>query len=215
MRNFDAFIFDVDGTLASTNELIFSSFKHVVNKYLNKNVTNEDIIALFGPTEDVILKEWMKNDYYSARKDYLDFYANNHHKLANEFEGIVEILQLIKSKNILLAIFTGKGKSTTEITLEKINAAEYFDFIVTGDDVKEHKPSPEGIDLFVNRYNLNKERVILIGDAPADVIAAKKAGIKCGSVLWDSYAKMEVLGMNSDFFFNSIDELKLFVEENI
>ena len=67
---FKGYIFDIDGTITATNDLIFATFNHVADKYLNKSLTNSEIIALFGPTEDVILKDWMGSKYEEARKDY-------------------------------------------------------------------------------------------------------------------------------------------------
>lgn len=215
MRNFDGFIFDVDGTLTSTNELIFSSFNHVTKKYLNKTVSDEEIIAMFGPTEDVILKEWMKNDYTEARKDYFDFYSSQHQHMADIYPGMIEILRLIKSKNIPLSIYTGKGKDSATITLKEIGVYDLFDMIVTGDDVKESKPSREGIDMFIEKFELDRNRVLMIGDAPADVIAAHRAGVKAASVLWDSYAKEKVMQMQSDFFFETVEDFKTFLARNI
>lgn len=208
-------IFDIDGTLTATNELIFASFNHVAKKYLGKKLTDEEIIALFGPTEDVILKEWMKDNYDEARKDYYDFYSAMHHQMADAYPGILEILKLVKSRNIPLSIYTGKGRLSSEITLEKIGAIDLFDMIVTGDDVENHKPSPEGIVVFVNKYNLNKSNVIMIGDAPADVIAAHSAGVKVASVVWDSYAKEKVMSMGADFIFESVNELREFLNKNM
>ena len=49
---FDGFIFDIDGTLTSTNQLIFDSFNFIAKKYLDKTFTDEEIIAMFGPPED-------------------------------------------------------------------------------------------------------------------------------------------------------------------
>lgn len=215
LRNFDGFIFDVDGTLTSTNELIFSSFNHVTQKYLNKKVSNEEIIAMFGPTEDVILKEWMKHNYHEARKDYFDFYSSKHQSMADIYPGMLSILEIIKSKNIPLSIYTGKGKDSAEITLKEIGVYHLFDMIVTGDDVKEFKPAREGIDMFIESFNLDRNKVLMVGDAPADVIASHSAGVKIASVLWDSYAKNKVLQMNSDYFFETVDEFKSFLEANI
>jgi phosphoglycolate phosphatase-like HAD superfamily hydrolase len=215
LRNFDGFIFDVDGTLTSTNELIFSSFNHVTQKYLNKKVTSDEIIAMFGPTEDVILKEWMKNDYHEARKDYFDFYSSQHHLLADIYPGMYDVLKFIKSKNIPLSIYTGKGKDSAEITLKEIGVYHFFDLVVTGDDVKEFKPSSEGVDMFIETFNLDRNKVLMIGDAPADIIAAHSSGIKAASVLWDSYAKDKVLLMNSDYYFETVEEFKRFLENNI
>ncbi|MFA7228881.1 MAG: HAD-IA family hydrolase [Melioribacteraceae bacterium] len=215
MRNFDGIIFDIDGTLTSTNELIFATFRHVTEKYLNKKVTDEEIISLFGPTEDVILKEFMKENYDEARKDYMDFYEAKHHLMADVYPGIKEVLQFIKSKKIPLSIYTGKGRDSSVITLKKIGVYEQFDMIVTGDDIADHKPSPEGIDVFVEKFNLDRKRVLMIGDAPADILAARSAGVKIASVVWDSYAREKVLGMKSDFVFETVDDLLAFLMENL
>jgi len=215
LNNFEGIIFDIDGTLTSTNELIFATFRHVTEKYLNKRVTDEEIISLFGPTEEAILKEWMNDDYEDARKDYLAFYEAKHHLMADVYPGIIEALKFIKSKKIPLSIYTGKGRDSSIITLQKIGVFDLFDMIVTGDDVADHKPSPEGIDRFVEKFKLNREKVLMIGDAPADILAARSAGVKIASVVWDSYAKEKVLEMKSDYVFETVDELMKFLEENL
>lgn len=215
MNKFEGILFDVDGTLASTNDLIFASFNHVAEKYLNKKLSNDEIIALFGPTEDVILKNWMEDRYDSARLDYFNFYQNNHETMAGMFGGLDKTLELIKSKNLPLGIFTGKGKDSAVITLKELGIYDYFDLIITGDDVNEHKPSPEGIDLFINKFNLNRDKVLMVGDSIVDVEAAEKANVKSALVLWDQYAKEKYSMVNGDFVFHSVDKFVNFIENNI
>lgn len=214
MKNFDGIIFDIDGTLTSTNDLIFASFNYVMAKYLNKTLTNNEIISLFGPTEDVILEEWTGANYPHARQDYYDFYSENH-EMADLYPGILEILTFIKSQNIPISIFTGKGREAAAITLKKLRIYDFFELIITGDDVNEHKPSPEGILKFIEKYKLNHERVLMIGDSPSDIIASRAAGVKVASVLWDSYSKEKVLEMKSDFVFNTVAELQNFLKSNL
>ncbi len=213
MSKFEGFIFDIDGTLTSTNKLIFAAFNHVTKKYLGKTLTDEEVIALFGPPEDVILKEWFGDNYENARKDYYEFYETKHNEMAELFPGIKEILEMIKNKNLPLAVFTGKGRKTTTITLKQLGIIDYFDLIVTGDDVKNHKPSAEGIKMILEKFNLPPEKVLMIGDAPSDIKASHEAGVKIASVVWDSYAKDEVLKMQSDYIFHSVDELGKFLHQ--
>lgn len=212
---FEGFIFDIDGTLTSTNRLIFDTFNYVAEKYLGRKYTDEEIIGFFGPTEDVILKELMKENYESARKDYYDYYRSNHKRLADIYPGIKDILVQIKNAGKPLGIFTGKGRESSIISLKAIGVYDLFDLIVTGDDVKEHKPSAEGILKFVNHFNLKPQEVLMIGDAPSDIKAARKAGVKVASVLWDSYAKEQVLQMESDFNIHTVSELKELVEKSL
>ncbi len=211
--SFKGIIFDIDGTLTSTNELIFNSFNHIAQKYLDRTFTDKEIIALFGPTEDVILKEWCGNNFEVAKKDYYEFYKSHHH-IANLYPGIKELLDYLKTKGVLLAVFTGKGRQASLITLEELSIINYFDLIVTGDDVTNHKPSSEGIMKFVNKYHLKKDEVLMIGDSIADVRASKEAGIRIASALWDSYASEKVKNLGSDYYFNTVDELKEFLINN-
>jgi len=214
MKIFEGIIFDVDGTLASTIELIHASFNHITTKYLNKKITKEEVIDLFGPTEDAILQEWFSENLSDVQDDYYKFYRDEHHT-AGAYPGIEEILKLIKSKNIPVGIFTGKGRRTTLITLEVLKLDQYFDLIVTGDDVVKHKPSGEGILKFVKEFKLNKDKVLMIGDSTGDIKAAREAGIKIASVVWDSYSKEEIIKLGSDYIFYSVEELKKFLENNL
>lgn len=207
---FKGIIFDVDGTLTFTNQLIFDSFNHITKKYLGKSYSDDEIIALFGPTEDVILKEICKEEYESARKDYYAYYKNNH-DIARLYDGIKELIIDIYNSGILLSIFTGKGRTSALITLDELGLTNYFDMIVSGDDVENHKPSPEGIEMFLNKHNLNPTEVLMIGDAPSDIIAARECGVEIASVVWDSYAEDEVRKLNSKNLFHSVDELRNFI----
>ncbi len=211
---FDGFIFDIDGTLTSTNQLIFDSFNFIAKKYLNRTFTDEEIISLFGPTEDVILKEWCGDRYEEARVEYYKYYSDNH-SMAKLYPGMKEILEYLKNESYPLGIFTGKGRNASLITLKNLDVDHYFDLIVTGDDVENHKPSAEGILKFVNHFGLKKERVLMIGDSVSDVKASKEAGVKIASVLWDSYGIEEVKMLQSDYYFHSVEELNFFILNNV
>lgn len=210
MNQFKGIIFDIDGTLTSTNDLIFASFNYITKKYLGKTFSNEEILKWFGPTEDVILKKFCGDNYEKAREEYYKFYSDNHF-MADIYPGMKEILTELKNRGVLLSIYTGKGREAATITLKKLSIYEYFEMIITGDEVKEHKPSPEGIELFLRQFNLNKNDVIMIGDAPSDVKAAHSAGVKVASVLWDSLARHRVLEMDSDYVFHTVADLKKFL----
>ena len=212
MKKYDGVIFDIDGTLTSTNELIFSTFNHITKKYLNKTMTDEEIITLFGPTEDKIIEDLFGERAEEVKKEYYSFYTSNH-AMADIYPGMKELLHFIKEKNVLLSIYTGKGREASVITLKKLKIYDYFDLIITGSDVKVHKPSPEGIEIFLEKYSLDKQRVLMVGDAPADIKAARAAGVEIASVLWDSYAHDKVLKMKSDYLFRTVEELKKFFEE--
>ncbi len=212
---FKGYIFDIDGTLTSTNDLIFASFNHVTKKFLGKHYTNEEIIELFGPTEDYILEKLMGDNFETAKTEYYKFYDEMHESMADSYPGIKNIVFKIKEAGLPLGIYTGKGRTSSIITLKKIGLYETFDLLVSGDDVKEHKPSPEGIKQFAHKFNLDPHDILMIGDAPADIIAAKTAGAKSASVLWDSYAADIAKRLKANYYFNSVIELENFINKNL
>jgi pyrophosphatase PpaX len=207
---FDGFIFDIDGTLTSTNQLIFDSFNFIAKKYLNKMFTDDEIISMFGPPENDILKTLCGDNYESAKQDYFTYYTENHWK-AELYNGIKGILERLKIKKYPIGIFTGKGRDASLITLKKLGVDQYFNLIITGDDVVNHKPSSEGILKFTSKFKLKNEKVLMIGDSVADVEASREAGVKIASVLWDSYGIEEVKSLNSDYYFYTVKELSDFL----
>ncbi len=212
---FKGVIFDIDGTLTFTNQLIFDSFNYIAKKYLGKPFTDEEIIALFGPTEDVIFNQLFPHQFEEVKNDYYQYYHQNHN-IALLYDGIKDLLLELKQANCILGIYTGKGRTSSLITLNFLGVRELFDLIVTGDDVENHKPSPEGIIKFIKEFKLNSSEVVMIGDAPSDIIAAREANVEIASVIWDSYSAEKVKKLNPTNCFSTVDELRefLFNDEN-
>ncbi|MDI6766628.1 MAG: HAD-IA family hydrolase [Bacteroidota bacterium] len=209
MNRISCIIFDLDGTLTRTNELIFATFNHVTKKYLDKFYSSEEIIKMFGPPEEITIERLVgKERYVEAMDEFYNFYETHHPRMANAFRGINEILEFLKSEGLILAIFTGKGKRTALIILEKIGIKNYFDMIITGSDVINYKPSADGIHKVMTRFGLEHEQVLMVGDSVADVKAAHEAGVKIAVVLWDSYGKDKVLQMESDYIFHDVSEFE-------
>lgn len=209
-------IFDMDGTLTQTNQLIFDAFNFIVHKYQGKILTPLEITAYFGPPEEGALIPIVGEERLpQAMDEYLSFYRTNHRRLATLYPGIVEILKDVKSHGRLLALFTGKGIHTTTITLEEFGLKDLFDCVVTGNDVVDHKPSAEGIRKILERFNLKPEEAVMVGDSVADIKASHAAGVKVVAVLWDSYAKDRVMQMETDFRFHNVAEFHQWLKEQL
>ena len=201
-------IFDMDGTLTKTNELIFESFNHVAEKYTGKRLTPQEIIALFGPPEEGGLAKVVGAKAVDKAMDELcEYYQSHHTRLASLHSGIDDILHYLKNQGVKLAVFTGKGNRTAEITLRELDIAHYFDLVVSGSDVVNHKPHHEGITKVIERFALTPDDVLMVGDALGDVKASRAAGVRVATVVWDSYDKERVLQANADYVFHSVSEM--------
>ena len=207
MKHLKCIVFDMDGTLTQTNQLIYDSFNYIAQKYAGEKYTIPEINAMFGPPEEEALLSIVRPEQIdNVMKDYLSFYRAQHNQLARLYPGIDKILSYIKECDKILALFTGKGTYTANITLQEFKIEKYFDYVVTGNDVVQRKPSSEGLRKIMQHFALSPDEVLMVGDAVSDVNAAREAGVKIAAVVWDSYAKEEVLQMNADFVFHDVKE---------
>jgi pyrophosphatase PpaX len=201
-------IFDIDGTLTRTNELIFASFNHVAVKYLGRRFTPGEIVALFGPPEEgAVIKVFGHEHVDAVMEELLAYYASHHSALASLHGGMEEVLHYLKEREVRLAVFTGKGRRTTSITLNALNLSGYFDCIVSGNDVVHHKPHPEGILRILDTFALPPSGAVMVGDSMSDIRSARAAGVRIASVLWDCYDCEHVREANGELIFERVDQL--------
>jgi 3-amino-5-hydroxybenzoic acid synthesis related protein len=98
--------------------------------------------------------------------------------------GIIEVLKELKTNGIAIAIVTGKDRKRVLEILERFKIAEFFDVVVAGDDVQNSKPHPEPINRAIRQLKLSPENAVMIGDAPNDLVSAKRAGVWASAVGW-------------------------------
>jgi pyrophosphatase PpaX len=201
-------IFDIDGTLTQTNELIFASFNHVAKKHLGRIFAPSEIVAMFGPPEEGALSAMFGEASVDVVMDELcDFYREHHAAMATVHAGMEDILRFLKDRGVRLAVFTGKGKRTAEITLDGLKLKHYFDLVVSGNDVVHHKPHPEGIQKVLSAFSLQPAEVLMVGDSLGDMKASRAAGVRIATVLWDSHDRERVLQAGTDFVFYETGQL--------
>jgi phosphoglycolate phosphatase/pyrophosphatase PpaX len=197
----------MDGTLTQTNQLIYDAFNDIAVRFQGRTYSPEAITAMFGPPEEGALLTIAGEDRIDeAMHEYLKFYRARHNDLARLYPGILDLLIWLKQRGVRLALFTGKGIHTTTITMEMFGLKPYFDFVVTGNDVVNHKPSSEGIRKILDHFSLSPDDVLMVGDSPSDVKASHEAGVRIAAVLWDSYSKEKVLQLKTDYVFHDVAE---------
>jgi len=191
-------IFDVDGTLIDTDNLVINSYHEVFKKYRpNYKLTKEEEISFLGPTLASIFPKYFKEDFDTLFQTYRN-YAINHLEDAKLYPNCKEVLSKLKDKGFKLAIVTSRFKNSLMGLLCDFKIDEYFDFIVTLDDVKKPKPDPEGINKVLKHFNCSKNEAIYIGDNDTDYYAGQSARVITGLVTWtkgrdNAYLKPDIL----------------------
>ena len=206
MERIKAVIFDLDGTLGNTVPLCVEAFKKSIEPLINRTIDDEEIIATFGPSEEGTIMALAPDSYEKGISSYLYFYEHLHEKCPEPFDGIVNLLNVLRSRQIRLAMVTGKGKYSTEISLRKFGITHFFEKIETG-----HQSGPrksEGIMAVLDFFDgINKNEIIYVGDAPSDIKACKRVGIPIVAAAWANTTEPEKLKelMPEQLFYNIID----------
>ena len=206
MQKIKAVIFDLDGTIANTLPLCIQAFRMSVEPLMNRSLSDEDIIATFGPSEEGSIMALTPEHYEQGIKDYLRLYEQLHYICPEPFSGIRELLAHLKKKNVPVAMVTGKGKYSTAISLKQFNLAQYFETVETGSPKGARKE--EGIKAVLQKWNhINKDEIIYVGDASSDITASRNAGIAVVAAAWAKTANAENLkALHPDEIFYSIDD---------
>lgn len=209
-------IFDMDGTLTRTNELIFASFNHIARKYLDTTFTPREIVKFFGPPEEGALRQILGEELVpAAMEDLCAFYEMHHDAMASLHAGVREVLAFLGGHGVKQAVFTGKGSRTTAITLDALKIAQFFDLVVSGNDVVNHKPHPEGIARVLTTLEIEPGEALMVGDGMSDVTSSRAAGVRIAAALWDCYDRERVLASGADFVFDTVQDMHEWFRQHI
>ncbi|GGE32249.1 phosphohydrolase [Pullulanibacillus camelliae] len=178
-------VFDFDGTLANTLPIIVSTFQHLFRTYKGVTASAEEVMALFGPTEEGMLHDLLpEEDWAQAERDLYTYYRQYQSQQGEADPDIIALLDYVKKKGVKLAIFTGKGRCCLDISLEYLQIEHYFDVMITGDDVARPKPNSEGLRKAIDLCDATPAETIYVGDSDADIAAGKSAGVLTVGACW-------------------------------
>ncbi|WP_205514143.1 HAD family hydrolase [Longitalea arenae] len=204
MSKFKAFIFDLDGTIANTLPLCIQAFRNAISPLVQRIITDEEIVATFGPSEEGTIKALVPEQYDLALSNYLLHYEELHDQCSKPFEGMAESLEELRNKNVRLAMVTGKGPRSTEISLRRFGLEDYFEYVKTGSAAGPIKH--QCIDTILSCWtDIKREQVIYVGDAPTDILACRQVGIPIAAAAWAPTASPEtLLSLAPDFIFYDV-----------
>ena len=215
MQKIKAVIFDLDGTLANTLPLCIQAFRKSVEPLINRAVSDEEIIATFGPSEEGTIMALAPQHYDAGVASYLRFYESLHTMCAEPFAGIPALLHWLQNNSVRIAMVTGKGKYSTAISLEQFGLLHYFTHIETGSPAGPRKA--EGIQAVLDQWpDIGREAIVYVGDAPSDIEASRKAGIPVVAAAWADTAEPEKLEpLKPDALLYSVDDLAGWLRERV
>lgn len=200
-------LFDLDGTLIDTNELIISSFLHTLGHYYPERYQREDVLPFMGPTLHETFESINPEKVEEMIAVYREYNIKNHDVLVKEFEGVFETVRTLKESGYKLGIVTTKVSNVVEKGLKLTNLDQFFDVVVTLDDVEKPKPDPEPILKALDLLDAKPEEAIMVGDNSHDILGGKNAGTKTAGVAWTAKGREFLMEFKPDYMLDNMADL--------
>lgn len=207
MAKLTTLLFDFDGTLLDTNELIIQTFQTVLNSHYPGRFERENILPFLGPTLKDTFDSIDPEKSEELIAEYRTWNLANHDAFATEFDGVSETLRQLKSEGYKMAIVSTKRNSMIMKGLRLMSAEDLFDTVIGLDDVSQAKPHPEPLLLAMERLNSTPEESIMIGDNMHDIIGGKNAGVRTAGVAWSLKGEAFIRDLEPDFVLQHITDL--------
>jgi pyrophosphatase PpaX len=198
-----AVCFDLDGTLADTLPVVYSAFQHVTQRFLGRTYSEEEIARLFGPSEEGIIRRLLpKNQWDDGIRAFHVAYEKAHASCKTPYEGIDTALVLLKKKGVLLAVVTGKGAISTNLSLEKLGLMRHFDLIESGSVSGDNKAS--ALRKILENWKLKPSELAYVGDSASDMRVAKNVGVIALGASWGNGANLNQLKQDATNVFLTV-----------
>ena len=215
---YKAIIFDLDGTLIDT-EINFKDMKiAIVNKLKEKfniEFNNEQIYkARVTEILSYVLSKVNEKERNSVIQRVFEIAEQFEMPAAKEAKlrkNVVTVLEELKKRGVKLAVITNEGKRVTTFLIESFGIADYFDIIVTRDDVGVLKPNPKGLLKIIDFLKLDKSQILLIGDSHIEIETARNAGITAWGILNGFGKRNELIAKGAERVLDEIEDLLRFI----
>ncbi|MDO4745335.1 MAG: HAD-IA family hydrolase, partial [Bacillota bacterium] len=212
MRNIDTILFDFDGTIMDTNNVILMSWQHTFKTLENREEDESKLTATFGEPLERTLERFFPNvPVEESIKIYRNYQRSNFSELITLFPGMKELVMKCKARGYKTGLVTSRLKITAMEGLDKFDLEKYFDVIITPEDTDKHKPDPAPVNIALERLGSKPENAVMLGDTLFDIQCSHNAGIGAVLVSWTmalAGKTKEDLGEDApDYIINSPDEL--------
>lgn len=183
---YQCLLFDLDGTLLDSRDAVIDAVARTAEHFAPGVFSRDDLLKRFGESLDDFLAAAAGETYdrEAVRKSYAAYVREHHDRHVRLFPCVREGLERLKAAGYRMAVVTNKQREFAVAGLELAGLVEFFEVVVTIDDVSRGKPSAEPVQQALRLLQMRPEQALMIGDSRYDVLAAAGAGVKSAVLEW-------------------------------
>lgn len=202
-------LFDLDGTLIDSIELILSSAKFAFAKLDRPIPSDEEWTAGIGIPLFTMFGRYARDDddRLALIAAYREYQMANHDRLVRAYDGVVDVVSELRARGHQLGIVTSKSEALAIRGLSHVGLARYMDTIVGCDASTRHKPDPEPVRIALQRLGCAAEDAVFVGDSVHDVLAGNAAGVRTVAALWGAFKREDLEPGKPTAYVTHISEL--------
>ncbi len=192
---FSTFLFDLDGTLIDSIDLILRSYRHTMQVHRGSS-----------PPDDV----WMKGlgTPEAMVATYRAYNLTHHDALVKPYEGVVAEVLRLQEQGKRLGLVTSKLKDGAMKGLKLAGLDQAFEIVIGAGEVTHPKPHPEPVLKALELLGAPAAETVFVGDSRHDLECGRAAGVKTAAVLWGPFDRPHLEDLKPDFWLEKPEELR-------
>jgi pyrophosphatase PpaX len=208
-----ALLFDLDGTLVDSIELIVQAADFAFDGREGPRPTREEWVALIGTPLAPMLRRWAHDDddVKFLWDRYRAFQVEHHDRLVSAYPGVVDLIRRLHDRGHPMAIVSSKIEAGIRRSLDYIGVTDCFGALIGIEATEKHKPNPEPVLLALEKLGASATHAWFIGDSPHDIYAGRAAGVKTIGVLTGPYDRETMEAAQPLHLVSSLSEMEALV----
>jgi pyrophosphatase PpaX len=204
-----AILFDLDGTLIDTIELIVSSARYAFEGWHRTPPTDAQWVCGIGTPLVEQLRQYADDDEQVATllARYRDHQREHHDRMTRCYDDVPAVVERLFAEGYRLAIVTSKATAIAHRSLGFVGLDKYFRAVVGYEDTDRHKPNPEPVFEALARLGVGPDEAVFIGDSPHDVHAGRAAGVSTIAALWGAFDRETLAAAEPDHLIKCMSDL--------
>jgi pyrophosphatase PpaX len=200
-------LFDLDGTLIDSIELILASHRHATLEVLGASPSDDVLRQGIGVPLRTQMRTLDETRADALVTSYRAFNHRMHDELLRPYDGLLELCEALRSEGAILGVVTSKSLVVVEMAFARLPFGPLLDVLVTSDQTEHHKPRPEPILEALRRLGGDAADACYVGDSPFDLQAAHAAGVAAIGVSWGAFSEDELRAEDPAAIVRTPDEL--------